>query len=289
MLPIIKWAGGKRKFAKQIYELLGSCSGRYYEPFLGGGAVLLSMMPKIAICSDINVELINTYNVVKNNPLELIKELKNNYIPYHNKDFYYKIRALDRDLNIYNSLTDIEKAARFMYLNKTCYNGLWRVNKKGENNVPFGRFINPKILPEEDIVLTSQYFNNNNIMFHVSDYKSIVKSAKSGDIVYFDPPYDIEKGENGFVQYTQDGFNREDQIQLKNLCDSLIMKGVIVGVSNSNTKFIRDLYENDEYHFYELHEDFISHRMIAGNINSRKKIKELFILGKINEKIITTS
>lgn len=136
MLPIIKWAGGKRRFTNQIISIIGNEFKNYYEPFVGGGAVLFALEAKNAKCSDINDELINFYNTVKTNPNELINELENNFLPYHSSEFYYKVRKLDRDSIKFNSLTQIQRAARFLYLNKTCYNGLWRVNRNGQNNVP---------------------------------------------------------------------------------------------------------------------------------------------------------
>lgn len=290
MLPIIKWAGGKRRFTNQIISIIGNEFKNYYEPFVGGGAVLFALEAKNAKCSDINDELINFYNTVKTNPNELINELENNFLPYHSSEFYYKVRKLDRDSIKFNSLTQIQRAARFLYLNKTCYNGLWRVNRNGQNNVPFGRYVNPKILCSEEIINASRYFNDCNVTFEVNDYKVIANKVKPGDFVYFDPPYDIEIGQNSFVEYTQSGFNRDEQIKLKKLCDKLVKKGVIVGVSNSNTNFIRELYQNGKYNFYTLHEDITVKRTIGSTKKSRREIIELFIVGRLNnEKDITSS
>ena len=281
MNPIIKWAGGKRRFAEAIVSILGTECNHYYEPFIGGAAVLLFMEVSNATCSDTNEELINLYNVIKYSPEELIKELANNFVPFHCRDFFYHVRGLDRDRTKYNGLSIIQKAARFMYLNKTCYNGLWRVNRRGQNNVPFGRYVNPPILTEDSIREASRYFNTCNINFEVADYAVIANRAQAGDIVYFDPPYDVEAGQSGFVEYTQDGFNRTNQRQLKAICDELVERGVRVGISNSNTQFIRDLYTEGSYDFYEVHADMTVKRTIGGTVESRREMSELFILGTL--------
>ena len=278
MQPIIKWAGGKRRFAESISKIIGDDFNNYYEPFVGGGAILFYMEPHNAHCMDINAEIINLYNVVKSSPEELICELEN-YVDKNNMEDYLRIRSLDRNKEHFNSLSVVTRAARFMYLNHTCYNGLWRVNGNGENNVPFGKYVNPKILCKEDIRMASKFFNENNVTFELCDYQNVLKYANEGDLVYFDPPYDIEKGQNGFVGYTKNGFNRGDQRRLKEVCDTLIERGVTVAISNSNTEFIRTLY-SDEYHLYELHHELKVKRTIGASNNSRKEIVELLIIGR---------
>lgn len=280
MNPIIKWAGGKRRFAEQIVNLLGRECNHYFEPFVGGGAILLYNEYTNALATDTNEELINLYSVVKYNVEDLIAELEANYVPMHNRDFYYEVRGWDRNRAFYNNLTNVQRAARFLYLNRTCYNGLWRVNSKGENNVPFGRYINPPILQAESLREASGYFHTHHVEFRVSDYRDVRLRANVGDIVYFDPPYDIEAGQNGFVSYTQDGFNREDQRHLKELCDDLVLRGVRVGISNSNTAFIRELYTEGPYNFYELHDEISVKRTIGGTPDSRRELHELFIIGQ---------
>jgi len=288
MLPLIKWAGGKRKFAVQITNLLGNQYNNYYEPFVGGAAILLHMEAHNAICYDINPELINMYNVIKKHPKDLIEELREYSTLHENssdiekKELYYNTRGLDRNRIMYRKLSNVEKAARFMYLNKTCYNGLWRVNRNGQNNVPYGRYVNPKILSEEEILAASQYFNTSNVTFEVSDYQNVRNLAQAGDVVYFDPPYDVEEGQSSFVEYAAGGFNRENQRELKQLCDELVQRGVIVGISNSNTQFIRNLYMTGPYDFYELYDDMRVIRTIGGTPSSRGERRELFILGRLN-------
>lgn len=280
MQPIIKWAGGKRRFSSKILKYLGEIHGNYYEPFLGGGAVLMELEPINAICGDNNEELINFYNVVKKSPQKLISELEKNFVNNHCKDFYYYIRSWDRDPNYLSNRTKVERAARFLYLNKTCYNGLWRVNAKGQNNVPYGKYVNPTIYSEDQIINASKMFITNNIKFKYCDYKKLIKDVKVNDVIYFDPPYDIEEGQNGFVSYTRSGFSRKDQIELRNLCNELICKGAIVGISNSNTDFIKDLYKGNEYVIYDIYEDMKVNRTIGAQNTSRKEVYELFIVGK---------
>ena len=280
MEPIIKWAGGKRRFVDQIIKIIGCDCNTYFEPFLGGGAVLYRIKAKKYYCSDINEELINFYNVVKTQPQTLIDELKTNFIPLHSKAFYKKIRELDRDKNSFMALSEVFRAARFLYLNKTCFNGLWRVNSNGENNVPMGEYKNPKILDEENLIESSRFFNKNKITFLNCSYELCVKNAKEGDLVYFDPPYDIEEGQNSFTGYSKSGFNREDQKKLKLLCDKLILKGVKIAISNSDTSFIRELYSSGEYITYTIFNKIVSNRTIGAQVDSRKKVTELLIVGR---------
>ena len=280
MQPIIKWAGGKRKFAPQIAGFLGNVTGTYYEPFLGGGAMLLHIAPAHAVCSDINPELINFYEVIKDDVDAIVELLKTEFVPNHCKDFYYDVRGWDRNAFEYSHIDKVRRAARFLYLNKTCYNGLWRVNRDGMNNVPFGRYKKPTILLEEDLRQAADYFRTNEVSFFRCDYKDLVGKAKKGDTVYFDPPYDVEAGQSEFVSYTASGFNRKDQADLKTLCDRLIDRGVKVGVSNSNTQYIKNLYTSDDIHQYQLIEIAPFSRTIGGKPSSRRKTTELIIIGE---------
>lgn len=283
MEPIIKWAGGKRRFVDQIIKVIGDKCDSYYEPFLGGAAVLYRIKAKKYYCSDINEELINFYEVVKNNADELIQMLKNDFLPNHSKDFYMSVRDLDRNVESFKKLSSVYKAARFLYLNKTCFNGLWRVNSKGENNVPMGRYTNPKILDKESLLEASIFFKKNKVNFMNCSYDECVKGAKAGDLVYFDPPYDIEEGQNSFTAYSKSKFNRKDQKALKKLCDSLIVKGVRVAISNSNTNFIQKLYSGNEYITYTIYNKIVSNRTIGASVDSRRKVTELLIVGGLKQ------
>ncbi len=283
MLPLLKWAGGKRRIAKKIIDLINHDlqEGTYFEPFLGGGAVLFELAPKKAVCFDYNKDLIEFYNVVKKDPEKLINILDKKYKHQNNRDFYYETRELDRDEKKFRKMSDIERAARFMYLNKTCYNGLWRVNRKGYNNVPFGRYVRPKILDEKAIIKASKYFNENDIKFYSSDFSDVLKYATKGDLIYFDPPYDVEENQSEFVSYTKNGFNRDDQKRLKEVSDELVERGAVVAISNSKTTFIQNLFSGENYEYYTINGNIRVRRVIASNVKSRKVIEEVLIVGRL--------
>ena len=281
MKPFIKWAGGKRTLAEQISAHIGPIreGATYYEPFLGGGAMLLHICPETAVCFDINEELINLYNVIKESPNDLLSVLKEQYFRSHSSEFYYTTRNIDRDKRKSAKLSAIQRAARFLYLNKTCYNGLWRENSKGQNNVPMGRYKNPCVINDDEILDVSSYFNEHNVCFYNRDYKSVLDLVQEHDVVYFDPPYDIEEDQNGFVSYAKGGFNKEEQLSLKQLCDELVRRGALVVVSNSNTTYIREIYSAGPVR-YELIDDIVARRSIGSRSNSRKQINELLIVGR---------
>lgn len=279
LAPIIKWAGGKRKLAPTITKFFGKFR-RYFEPFVGGAAVMLHLLPEDAVCSDTNPELINLYDVIKNHPEELCSLLEANYIPFLGEAFYYQVRNRDRQEGYLADDSEagrIDRAARFLFLNKTAFNGLCRVNSKGQNNVSYGKYKNPCILDKEAIMNLSRVLNEKNISFCCCDYKDTMKEAKAGDLVYMDPPYDVEEGQNSFVQYAKSGFNRDNQIELKAESDKLIVRGCKVFISNSDTTFIRELYGNDPR--YVIH-DMSARRSIACKAESRKTVNELLIEGR---------
>lgn len=238
--PFIKWVGGKRQLLSEINKYIPSDFDTYYEPFIGGGAVFLNNQPKRAIINDWNKELINAYQVIQSNVEELIDELKKHK---NESEYFYSVREWDR-LENYEERSLIEKAGRLIYLNKTCYNGLYRVNKSGYFNTPFGKYKNPAIVQEERLRALNKYFNTNDITFTTGDFKSSLKSIKSGDFVYFDPPYVPLNVTSNFTSYTQGGFNLEEQIRLRETCDELHDKGVRFLLSNSNTPFIQEQYQD---------------------------------------------
>ena len=179
MIPIIKWVGGKRQILPILNQNLPKNFNNYFEPFIGGGALLFNIQPKNAYISDINFNIINLYNVIKNNLNELIENLK-----YHEitEEYYYMIRNMD-----ISNLNNIQLASRFLFLNKTCFNGLYRENSKGKFNVPFGKYKNPKLLDISNAIEISNYFNNNNININNFDYKNILEYVNKNDFIYFDP------------------------------------------------------------------------------------------------------
>lgn len=238
--PIVKWAGGKRQIIDEIVRFIPEKFTTYYEPFLGGGAVLFYLQPKKAIVNDINTELINLYKVIKNNIDELIFDLKKHK---NEKEYYYQIRELDRDKRVYDSLTDVQKASRTLYLNKTCYNGLFRVNRAGEFNTPFGNYKNPNIVNEDTLRAVNEYFNKADIKFLCTDFEESLRGIRKGSFVYLDPPYNPVSITANFTSYDKSGFDKNEQIRLKKTCDWLNKKGVKFLLSNSKTDFILDLYK----------------------------------------------
>jgi DNA adenine methylase len=278
--PFVKWAGGKSQLLKEIISNLPEEINDYYEPFLGGGALLFYILenynPKKVIASDINVELIDTYNIIKTKPEKLIKELEY-YKSQHSSEFYYTVRGLETtatqrmgitlsDSNIH--LGEVEKAARFIYLNKTCFNGLYRVNKDNKFNVPIGRYKNPEIFNKKNIIETSILLQN--VELKVMPFEDTLHLAKIKDFIYFDPPYD-QITENSFVSYTSNNFTRKDQMRLKEVYGALDKKGCFVLESNSSTDFIKNLYKN-----YKIKE-ISAKRMINCDGAKRNNIKEVLI------------
>ncbi|HHU32520.1 MAG: DNA adenine methylase [Zhaonellaceae bacterium] len=239
--PVLKWVGGKRQLLPDIEKHMPNKFSTYYEPFLGGGAVLFELQPQKAVVNDINEELINVYKVIRDHVEELIEDLKRHK---NEADYFYKIRELDRDKEKYNQLTSTQKASRILYLNKTCYNGLFRVNQQGEFNTPFGRYKNPNIVNENTLRAVSSYFNKAKITFKCGDFEEAVKGVRKGSFVYFDPPYDPVSVSANFTGYDKGGFDRDEQIRLKKLCDKLNSKKVNFLLSNSATDFILDLYKD---------------------------------------------
>jgi len=234
--PFVKWAGGKRQVVKTLMENLPDSFGRYFEPFVGGGALLFELLPERAVINDINGELINAYTVIRDYPEELIESLKKHK---NERDYYYKMRAILPD-----SLTPVERASRFIYLNKTCFNGLYRENSKGQFNVPFGRYKNPNIPDRENIMAVSHFLNSADVVIYNLDYREIVPPlARAGDFVYLDPPYQPVSTTAYFTSYTKHGFTEKDQRELAEVFKQLDRKGCYVMLSNSDTELVRELYK----------------------------------------------
>lgn len=241
--PVLKWVGGKRQLLETIKPLLPKRISSYCEPFVGGGALLFHLQPKIAYVNDINEELIRVYTVIKNDVESLITELEK----FKNEaDFFYAVRDWDRDKKKYASLSDTEKAARILYLNKTCYNGLFRVNNAGEFNSPFGSYKNPNIVNAPALRAVNFYFNTANISLTCLDYEKVLNSISKGTFVYLDPPYDPVSDTSSFTGYSKMGFTQEDQVRLRECCDNLTAKGIKFILSNSATNFIKEQYSNYE-------------------------------------------
>lgn len=271
--PFVKWVGGKRQLLKQFRNLnlypphdFNPVKNTYFEPFVGGGAVFLDLLPKHAVLSDLNSELIITYKVIKDDVNKLIKLLKTYR---YNKEFFLKIRS-QKTLK----LSDIQIATRFIYLNRSCFNGLYRVNSKGEFNVPFGKYNNPLICDEENLKKISKSLKN--VKIYNEDYKNVLKRAKKGDFIYFDPPYYPVNRTSNFTAYTKEGFFEKEQEELRNVFVELHKRGCFVMLSNSDTSFINKLYSKLDKKI-KVHKIDAS-RNINAKASGRGKIKEILII-----------
>lgn len=239
VMPVVKWVGGKRQLLPVLTPLLPQRFSTYCEPFLGGGALLFWRQPQRAVVNDINGDLILMYEVIRDNVEALIAELE---MHRNESEHFYEIRDWDRNRDFYNALTDVQKAARIIYLNKTCYNGLFRVNNAGEFNTPFGNYRNPNIVNSPTLRAVSNYFQRANIVFSCRDYTDVLAEIPKGAFVYLDPPYDPVSDTANFTGYSRGGFSRENQIQLRECCDDLNHRGIKFMLSNSSTDLIRGQY-----------------------------------------------
>jgi DNA adenine methylase len=242
--PYVKWAGGKTQLLSEIDKTIPSEFNQYFEPFLGGGAMFFHIISNkdiqfTAYLSDVNEELINAFNVIKNDVEKLIEVLKNHEVEYKKNplEYYYELRS-----NI-KSTNNIQRAARFITLNKTCYNGLYRVNKKGIFNVPIGRYKNPVICDSDNLKKVSVALRYSKAQIQVSDYKVILlQKAEEDDFIYLDPPYNPTSSTASFTNYTNTGFNDNDQKELADIFKKLDDRKCKVLLSNSDTPLIRKLY-----------------------------------------------
>lgn len=288
MRPFLKWAGGKRQLLPYIKEYINedALDGvKFYEPFIGGGSLFFHLQHGDSVINDFNDEIVNCYKVIKTAPKKLIQQLKVHQ-ENHCKEYFYQIRSMDRTGEIEN-MTNVEKAARTIYLNRTCYNGLYRVNLAGQFNTPMGKYANPLICDEENILEISRFLKKNKITIRCCDFAEAVKDAKAGDWVYFDPPYDYE--DSGFVGYVKEGFSHADLERLKDTCDDLISRGCQVLVSNNDTKFVRKTFSSDKYEIIYETKVIKANRNINSKGSKRKKVDEVLIHGKPVKKISVSS
>ncbi len=263
--PLVKWVGGKRQLMYELLNNMPKSYNRYYEPFVGGGALFFELQPDNGYISDMNEELINFYSVVRDNVDELIASLKKHEIT---KEYFLKIRNMDRTEK-YNQVSNVEKASRFIYLNRTCFNGMYRVNSQGQFNVPFGHYKNPRILDEYNLLNCSRLLKRTQVK--CGDFSHILSIVKKGDFVYLDPPYVPLSETSSFTSYTKDGFDIEMQFKLRNVCDELNSKGVMFMLSNSDTNVVKELYAE-----YEIKKVYAK-RHINANGYGRGKISEILV------------
>ncbi len=260
--PFIKWVGGKRQLLPRLLDHVPTDAGTYFEPFIGGGALFFAVRPRAAVLADVNVRLIRTYKGVRDNVDEVVGLLRT--YP-HDSAFFYQLREVNIDTR-----SDAEVAAWFIYLNKTGFNGLYRVNRANRFNVPFGRYVNPNICDEPTLRACSSALTDTELL--VADFEVAVAKAKKGDFVYFDPPYVPLSVTSSFTSYTSDGFGPVEQSRLRDTAKKLKKRGVNVLLSNSSAPFVRSLYAES----FELIEVSAT-RFINSKASGRGAIAELLI------------
>ena len=268
--PFVKWAGGKRQIIDKLKKYMPKKFNTYYEPFVGGGAVLFELAPKRAVINDWNEELMNVYRVMSDyDKYQKMCALLNKYERENSKEFYYKLRDKDKNKKSFARMSDYARAARTIYLNKTCFNGLYRVNSKNEFNVPYNGKNNINTYDGENLIAIHMYLTMNDIKIMNTDFEEAVETAEAGDFVYFDPPYDSIN--NSFTSYTDTGFGKEEQERLADIFKELNKKGVYVMLSNCNTPFIQNLYK--DYHIHVIE----AKRSINAKGNKRGNVEEVII------------
>jgi DNA adenine methylase len=278
--PYLKWAGGKRQLLAEIKKHLPGniYDYTYYEPFVGAGAVFFELQPKKAVINDFNGQLILTYTVIKENVEDLILLLRK-HMKKNSKEYFYKIRNMDRDPEKFNALTDIEKSARMIFLNKTCYNGLYRVNSKGLFNVPYGLYKNPAICEDTVLRQISAYLNSNEISILKNDFEQAVLRANKKSFIYFDPPYHSPDKTN-FTGYQANGFDENEQERLRDVIKKMTNRGIKCLLSNSDTEYIRKLYDHDIFDIISVQ----AKRNINSDSGRRGFVNELLIKNWKNKK-----
>ncbi len=275
--PFVKWAGGKRSIIDKLVSLVPEDFKTYYEPFVGGGAMLYELQPKKAVINDYNTELMNVYECIKdeNKFANMCSEL-NKHETNHSEEYYYEIRDLDRDKKRFNKLADYKRAARTIYLNKACFNGLYRVNSKNEFNVPSGKKNKVNTYDGPNLGIIHCLLNFFDIEIQSTDFEESVKKAKKGDFIYFDPPYDSDT--TTFNSYTENGFGKEEQKRLAEVFKDLDKRGCYVMLSNYNTKLIKELYKG--YNFNCVN----AQRNIGAKAKNRGIVEEVIITNYENRR-----
>jgi DNA adenine methylase len=266
--PVVKWVGGKTRLLPELLARIPEQFGRYYEPFAGGAALFFRLAPRRAVLADSNADLIGLYDALATDVASVIRRLQH-HREAHDEHHYYATRERwnDRDA----SWPAAERAAAFVYLNKTCFNGLWRVNRSGDFNVPIGRYTDPPICVPEALRAASTALARADL--RCTDYRSAIADAGKGDFVYFDPPYDPVTSTSSFTSYTADAFAGEDQRALADCARELVARGCRVMLSNSDTPFMRSIYRGFRI------ERVKCPRAINSNAARRGDVDELLITG----------
>jgi len=266
--PFLQWVGGKREMVSQYEHYFPPKFNRYFEPFFGGGALFFQLLPEQAVLNDNNPELVVAYRAVKEDPervIDILTVLRRK----HSKELYMLVRSLDREYDLLGDFTSEEIAARMIYLNQTCFNGVYRVNKSGQFNVPIGSSLNRVICDPHALRNASQALKNTEVS--CVDFEEALVDVKEGDFVYLDPPYFPVSEYSDFTRYTKEKFYKEDQVRLRNTFDDLAKRGAYVMLSNSNADFIREIYKD-----FNIHE-VSSGRLLNSRAEKRNKVTELLI------------
>jgi DNA adenine methylase len=270
--PFVKWAGGKRQLIPILNQNLPESFGTYYEPFLGGGALLFHILTdkngqKCSI-SDLNSDLVLAYTTIRDRIDALITSLKNHEKNYQkdSESYYYSIRES-------NPRSEIEKTSRLIFLNRTCFNGLYRVNSKGKFNVPLGKYSNPNIVNEENIRTVSHILQSSRTAIKCRDFEAVLRDAKKGDLIYFDPPYQPVSATSNFTSYTTKDFTYDDLTRLAELCLKLDSRGCNVLLSNSDSQEVADIFAKNPWKITRI----AANRSINSNSKKRTGHFELLI------------
>jgi len=266
--PVIKWVGGKTKLLPQLTARMPERFGRYYEPFAGGAALFFRTAPRRAVLSDSNADLIALYTAIAEDVNAVIRRLQH-HRDAHDEKHYYAMRAKWNEHH--DKWSNAERAAAFIYLNKTCFNGLWRVNRAGDFNVPIGRYADPPICVPEALRAAQVLLAR--AQLRCGDYRDAVADATRGDFVYFDPPYDPVTPTANFTSYSAAGFGPDDQRALAETARELVARGVKVMLSNSDTPFIRSIYKGFRI------DQVKCPRAINSNAAKRGDVDEVIIIG----------
>ena len=270
--PFVKWVGGKRQLMRDLENNFPKQFSTYHEPFLGGGAVMFNLLtkkPQLSCnVSDFNSDLILAYVTIRDKLGKLIESLENHSKNYHkdSAEYYYQVRKQE-------SKQQIEKVSRLLFLNKTCFNGLYRVNKKGQFNVPIGRYTNPNIVNKDNLTAVSKTLQSKKIKISCRDFEAVLGDAKKGDLVYFDPPYHPVSSTANFTSYTHRDFTEDDLERLAKLADQLHSKGCYVLLSNSNSKTVKDFFSKKHWKISSINVN----RAINSNAQKRTGHKEIII------------
>ena len=270
--PFVKWAGGKRQLISTLNENLPESFGTYFEPFLGGGALLFNMLTENnkqkCIISDLNSDLVLAYATIRDNVDNLISSLKQHekYYQKDSKSYYYSVRES-------TPKKEIEKTSRLLFLNRTCFNGLYRVNSKGKFNVPLGKYTNPNIVNEENLRSVSHILSSSKVKIQCRDFEAVLRDAKKGDLVYFDPPYQPVTETANFTSYTNKNFTYDDLNRLFVLCTKLDEKACNVLLSNSDSKEVANMFSKKPWKINKIK----ANRSINSNSTKRTGHFELLI------------